>query len=26
MLQYYISKGANIEFPPETVSKLYIDH
>jgi hypothetical protein len=26
MLQYYISKGANIELPPETVSKLYIDH
>jgi hypothetical protein len=26
MLQYYISKGANVELPPESVSKLYIDH
>lgn len=26
MLQFYISKGANVEMPPETVSKLYIDH
>ena len=26
MLQYYISKGANVDLPPESVSKLYIDH
>jgi hypothetical protein len=26
MLEYYLSKGANVELPPETVSKLYIDH
>ena len=26
MLEFYISKGANVELPPETVSKLYIDH
>ena len=26
MLQFYISKGANVEMPPDTVSKLYIDH
>lgn len=26
MLQYYISKGANVDLPPDTVSKLYIDY
>ncbi len=26
MLQFYISKGANVNLPPDTVSKLYIDH
>ena len=25
MLQYYIEKGANVDMPPDTVSKLYID-
>jgi ankyrin repeat protein len=26
MLKLYIEHGANVEMPPETVSKLYIDH
>jgi ankyrin repeat protein len=26
MLQFYISKGAKVDLPPDTVSKLYIDH
>ena len=26
MIKFYISKGANVELPPDTVSKLYIDH
>ena len=26
MLKLYIEKGANVDLPPETVSKLYIDH
>lgn len=26
MLKFYISKGANVDLPPDTVSKLYIDH
>lgn len=26
MLKFYISKGANVDMPPDTVSKLYIDH
>lgn len=26
MLKFYISKGANVQLPPDTVSKLYIDH
>lgn len=25
MLKYYIEKGAKVELPPDTVSKLYID-
>ena len=26
MLRYYIEKGAPIDLPPDTVTKLYIDH
>ena len=26
MLQYYVEKGAKVDMPPDTVSKLYIDH
>lgn len=26
MLDYYIKKGASVDSPPDTVSKLYIDH
>ena len=26
MLEYYIKKGASVDSPPDTVSKLYIDH
>ena len=25
MLKYYIEKGAKVDMPPDTVSKLYID-
>ena len=26
MLKYYIERGAQLDIPPDTVSKLYIDH
>ncbi len=26
MLKYYIKKGASVDSPPDSVSKLYIDH
>lgn len=26
MLNFYLDKGANLDLPPDTVSKLYIDH
>jgi hypothetical protein len=26
MLKFYIEKGANVNLPPDSVTKLYIDH